>query len=92
MSDWMELDEQWRQRSVQMFLRCVNEPDMTKAQLAWYAACQSEKRRLEWKSLCLPNERQQERLQILAVVEGERSLFTPDSSYQESQLQLESCT
>lgn len=83
----MELDEQWRQRSVQMFLRCVNEPDMTKAQLAWYAACQSEKRRLEWKSLCFPHDQQEERLKILATVDSERSLFSLDGYQEESQPQ-----
>jgi 1,4-alpha-glucan branching enzyme len=57
MIDWVQLDEQWRERSEQMFKRCVKEPDLTKAQLAWDAACKSEQRRLEWKSLCLQQDK-----------------------------------
>jgi hypothetical protein len=49
----MELNEQWRKRSQWLFQRCVNETDMAQAQLVWNAACNSEKTRLEWQSLCL---------------------------------------
>jgi len=72
MSDWIKLDKQWRQRSEQLFQRCIKESDLTKAQIAWYAACQSEERRLEWKCLCL---QQEEKLGASAAVESERSLF-----------------
>jgi hypothetical protein len=55
--DWVQLDKQWKQRSKQLFKRCVKESDFTKAQLAWDAACKSEERRMEWKSLCLQREK-----------------------------------
>jgi len=76
MSDWINLDEQWQQRSKHMFQRCINEPDMSKAQLAWYAACQSEEMRLEWKYGCL----EQERFGAFVIAAGDRSFFTPESS------------
>jgi len=81
MSDWIKLDEQWRQRSTQMFQRCVNEPNMTKAQLAWYTACQSEKRRLEWKYFCL---QQEGRFRAASTANSERSLFITSASQYES--------
>jgi len=74
MRDWLELDAQWRQRSQQMFLRCAYEPDIIKAQIAWNAACQSEKRRLEWKNLCL---QQEERSGVSLAADQERSLLIP---------------
>ena len=71
MSNYRELDEQWRQRSQQMFRRCLKELDVTRAQRAWYAAYQSEQRRLEWKSLCL----QQEGTTKISAADGERVIF-----------------
>ena len=56
MSDWINLDEQWQERSKYMFQRCLKEPDMAKAQLSWYVACQSEEVRLQWKYGCLEQE------------------------------------
>ena len=87
MKDWRELDEQWRQRSEQMFQRCVKEPDITKARLAWEAACLSEKKRLEWKSLYLPQELSEEECSAFSGVEGEYSFFTTDSPALESLFQ-----
>ncbi|HEY9794466.1 MAG TPA: hypothetical protein V6D30_02395 [Leptolyngbyaceae cyanobacterium] len=76
MSNWIKLDEQWQERSKQMFQRCVNELDMTKAQQAWSIACQSEKRRLEWKSLCLQEEG---KVSASTAVDNKRLLFTSNS-------------
>ena len=56
MSNWVEMDEQWRQRSQELFKRCLREPDVAKAQRTWSAACEAEAKRLEWKSLCLQHE------------------------------------
>lgn len=80
MSNWISLDKQWQERSKQMFQRCVNELDMTKAQYAWYIACQSETRRLEWKSLCLE---QEGKFSASNAVEDKRSLFTSNFFQQE---------
>ena len=58
MSNWVEMDEQWRQRSQELFKRCLREPDTAKAQRAWSAACEAEAKRLEWKSSCLQHEKE----------------------------------
>lgn len=58
MSNWVEMDEQWRQRSQELFKRCLREPDFAKAQRTWSAACEAEAKRLEWKSLCLQHEKE----------------------------------
>ncbi|HEY9634048.1 MAG TPA: hypothetical protein V6D14_11605 [Coleofasciculaceae cyanobacterium] len=73
MGNWIELDKQWGQRSKQMFQRCVNETDLSKFQLYWYLACESEKRRLDWKGLCL---QQENKIGAVAVVNTYRSLFS----------------
>lgn len=73
MSNYRELDEQWKQRSEQMFRRCLKELDVTSSRRAWYAAYQSEQRRLEWKSLCLQREG---RTKISAAADGERVKIT----------------
>jgi hypothetical protein len=67
-ADWIALDEEWRQRSEHMFQRWVKAQDMTKAQLAWEAFCNSEERREEWKYLCL---QQDKRLGIATAAKGE---------------------
>lgn len=72
MSNYLELDEQWRQRSEQMFRRCLKESDATKAQRVWDAACQSEQRRLEWKSTYL---KQEEKIRIFVAADGSNSAF-----------------
>jgi hypothetical protein len=87
MRDWRELDEQWRQRSEQMFQRCVKEPDIAKARLAWEAACRSEKKRLEWKCLYLQQEVSELECNALAAVAGKYSFFTIDSVALESLFQ-----
>jgi len=87
MRDWRELDEQWRQRSEQMFQRCVKEPDIAKARLAWEAACRSEKKRLEWKCLYLQQDVSEVECNALAAVEGEYSCFTIDTPALESLFQ-----
>jgi hypothetical protein len=87
MRDWRELDEQWRQRSEQMFQRCVKEPDITKARLAWEAACLSEKKRLEWKCLYLQQEISEEKCSAFAALEGEYSFFTIDGTMLENLFQ-----
>jgi 1,4-alpha-glucan branching enzyme len=84
MINWIELDEQWRQRSQQLFQRCLNEADTTKALLTWYAACQTEEKRLEWKSLCL---QQQKRFGTAAAVDIARALFILDTSQEETPCQ-----
>jgi hypothetical protein len=84
MRDWRELDEQWRQRSEQMFQRCVKEPDITKARLAWEAACLSEKKRLEWKCLYLQQEISEEECSAFAALEGDYSFFTIDGTMLEN--------
>lgn len=73
MSNYRQLDEQWKQRSQQMFRRCLKELDVTRSRRAWYAAYQSEQRRLEWKSLCLQREG---RTRISAAADSERVIFT----------------
>lgn len=85
MSNFRELDEQWRQRSEQMFRRCLKELDVTKARRAWYAAYQSEQRRLEWKSLCLQREG---KIKTSTAADGERALFN-SFSYQHENLAQE---
>lgn len=74
---WVELDEQWQQRSHLMFQRCVHEPDMNQAQLTWDVACHLEKMRLEWKSSCLHKE---QRTEAAKAVDGELVLFTQPSA------------
>lgn len=89
MSNWVEMDEQWRQRSEELFKRCLREPDVAKAQRAWSAACEAEAKRLEWKSLCLQHEKEFR----ATTVDNERSrgiplglsLFTPCTSHKENQ-------
>ena len=76
MSNWIELDQQWRQRSEELFKRCLREPDIAKAQRAWSAACEAEAKRLEWKSLCL---QQEEDFGAAAIVDNARTLFSPYS-------------
>ncbi len=73
MSNYRELDEQWRQRSQQMFRRCLKELDVTRARRAWDAAYQSERRRLEWKSLCLQREGT---IRKAAATDSERPLLS----------------
>ncbi len=73
MGDWIELDQQWQQRSQWLFQRCVSEPDIRKFPLHWYLACQSEKERLEWKSLYL---QQEDRVDATATIEASLALFT----------------
>lgn len=89
MSNWVEMDEQWQQRSEELFKRCLREPDIIKAQRAWSAACEAEANRLEWKSLCL----QQEKELRAAAVDNVRSqgiplglsLFSPCTSHNQNQ-------
>ncbi len=84
------MDEQWRQRSEELFKRCLREPDTAKAQRAWSAACEAEAKRLEWKSLCLQHEKELG----TAAIDNARSegiplglsLFTPCNSHTENQL------
>lgn len=73
--NWIELDSQWQQRSQWLFQRCVNEPNMALAQLVWNAAIQSEKKRLEWKCVCLGQEEKEEILKAFATVEEDQTLF-----------------
>ena len=86
-ADWMELDEQWQQRSKLMFQRCVNEPNMSKAQLAWEVACHSEKKRLEWKRLYAGYEEQETIAKAFATVGGECPFFTLDGSQYENRFE-----
>lgn len=79
-AEWIELDKQWRQRSKLMFQRCVKEPDLTKAQFVWEAACLSEKKRLEWKSECLGDSEQEEIIKAFATVNDQCAFFTLDGS------------
>lgn len=60
MDSWIELDQQWLQRSQLLFQRSVKEPNITKAQIYWYRACLSMKNRLEWKDLFLDNKDQEQ--------------------------------
>ena len=83
MSNWIEMDEQWRQRSEELFKRCLREPDIAKAQRAWSAACEAEAERLEWKSLCLQHEKE---LGAAVAVDNARALFTSCTSHNENPL------
>lgn len=76
MSNWIELNEQWQQRSEQLFQRCVREPDIVKAEGVWDAACQSEESRLEWQSWCL---RQQGEVVDAITTEAKRAFFRLDN-------------
>lgn len=78
--DWQALNEQWQQRSKQMFQRCLKESDMALAQKAWNTACHSEKKRLEWRCLCLGQKEQEELLRVFATANDECPFFTLDGS------------